>query len=300
MRLIFTSDPLNPRRPDYSYADEYAAAESLGIPCSLISLEALVDEGDPEKSLKRVAPSAEVNELAVYRGWMITPDEYTGFYDAFINLGVRLINSPEQYEHCHYLPRWYDALEGHTPASVWTEPGDMSRATLTDLLRDFGDAPVIVKDYVKSRKHEWQEACFIPRASDTEAAERVISRFLELQGKDLNGGVVLREFMTFEPLGTHSRSHMPLTREFRLFYLNGRPIQVANYWDEGEYSGEQPPLDQFTTLASKIDSRFFTMDVARTVTGEWMVVELGDAQVAELPESVEPAKFFEMLSTVRP
>jgi hypothetical protein len=165
------------------------------------------------------------------------------------------------------------------------------------LLLNFGDSRLIVKDYVKSRKHEWYEACFIPRASDTESALRVINRFVELQGKDLNGGVVLREFMTFESLGTHSKSRMPLSREFRLFYLDGKPIQVANYWDEGDYSGEPLPLDEFSALASRIDSRFFTMDVARTVSGAWTVVELGDAQVAELPEVADTTAFFNSLST---
>jgi len=292
MRLIFTSDPLNPRRPDYSYQDEYEAAQRLGLECSLINLEALVDEGDAEKAVRRVTPSAEGGELAIYRGWMITPGHYTALHDALGNLGITSINTPEQYEHCHYLPRWYEVLEGHTPRSVWTNPGDASQAAISILLQNFGDSPVVVKDYVKSRKHEWHEACFIPSASDQESAIRIIDRFVELQGKDLNGGLVLREFMTFEPLGTHSRSGMPLTREFRLFYLGGQPIQVSNYWEEGDYQGEQPPLAQFTELASKVSSRFFTMDVARTVSGEWVVVELGDAQVSDLPEDVDPEAFF--------
>jgi len=29
-----------------------------------------------------------------------------------------------------------------------------------------GSGPAIVKDYVKSRKHEWDEACFIPDLAD--------------------------------------------------------------------------------------------------------------------------------------
>lgn len=37
------------------------------------------------------------------------------------------------------------------------------------ILHEFGDRPVIIKDYVKSRKHEWLGACFIPDASDTKA-----------------------------------------------------------------------------------------------------------------------------------
>ena len=186
-------------------------------------------------------------------------------------------------------------LEGHTPRSVCTQAGDTSLARLMVLLQGFGDVPVIVKDFVKSRKHEWLEACFIPSAADTEAVARVTGRFLELQGGDLNGGLVLREFVDFEPLGIHTRSGMPLTREFRLFFLDGEPIQVSRYWNQGDYRGEMPPLAHFTRLAASVKSRFFTMDVAKTVAGKWLIVELGDAQVAELPEDADAGKFFSEL-----
>ena len=51
--------------------------------------------------------------------------------------------------------------------------------------RGFGGRAVIVKDYVKSQKHAWGEACFIPRADDVEGALRVVRRFLGLQGADV-------------------------------------------------------------------------------------------------------------------
>jgi hypothetical protein len=89
------------------------------------------------------------------------------------------------------------------------------------LLRPFGEKPIIVKDYVKSRKHEWNEARYIPSASDRQVVERVVTRFLHVQGEDLNEGLVFREIIDFEPLASHSKSHMPLTREFRLLPYSG-------------------------------------------------------------------------------
>ena len=296
MRLLFSSDPPNPRIPDAVYANEVAAVERLGIGVSLVRFEALVDEDDAEGAVRRVAPAPEEGEIGVYRGWMMTPPQYAALYEALSDRRVTLINTPAQFEHCHHLPNWYGRLEGQTPRSVWTKADDMSLPRLMVLLRDFGDRPVIVKDFVKSRKHEWAEACFIPSAADAQAVERVTSRFLELQGDGLAGGLVLREFVEFEPLGVHSKSGMPLTREFRLFFLDGQPIQVLRYWEQGDYEGEPPPLAHFTRLASSVASRFFTMDVARTVTGEWLVVELGDAQVAELPEDADRGEFFTRLS----
>jgi hypothetical protein len=50
---------------------------------------------------------------------------------------------------------------------------------------------------VKSRKHEWAEACYIPSAADRQQVECVVTRFLALQGDDLNKGLVFRVYATF-------------------------------------------------------------------------------------------------------
>ncbi|MEO7715656.1 MAG: ATP-grasp domain-containing protein [Capsulimonas sp.] len=295
MRLLFPAHPLDPRSPDPSYADEAAAGEELGLSRSLINFEALVYEDDPARAVARVAPS-EGEEIAVYRGWMMTPSQYASLSDALADRGVRLVNSPAEYRHCHYLPESYEAIEGQTPATVWLRwNGTASMDTVMELLRPFGARPIIVKDYVKSRKHEWDEACFIPDASDRTGAARVVERFLELQGSDLNEGLVFREFVEFEPLTTHSQSGMPLTQEFRLFFLDGAPIVVSQYWNEGDYGALRPPIEHFTNIALRVQSRFFTMDVAKRRGGEWMVMELGDAQVSQLPEGASTMEFIAAL-----
>jgi hypothetical protein len=160
------------------------------------------------------------------------------------------------------------------------------------LLSSFGDRPVVVKDYVKSRKHEWDEACYIPSASDRESVERVVKRFLELQGDEVNEGLVFREYVDFLPLASHSKSGMPLTKEFRLFFLDGRLLYSLEYWEEGDYGGVSPPTGLFDDVAREVQSRFFTMDVAQRLDGGWMIVELGDAQVAGLPDNADVAKFY--------
>lgn len=150
---------------------------------------------------------------------------------------------------------------------------------------------------MKSRKHEWLEACFIPSARDLDAVERVARRFLELQGDDLAGGLVFREYVDLEYLSRHSKSGMPLAKEYRLFFLNGQLLRAFEYWAEGDY-GSQPdiPLDRFSAIAQRVESHIFTMDVARTVGGEWLVIELGDGQVAGLPDPGVAADFYTVLA----
>ncbi|HEY7357284.1 MAG TPA: ATP-grasp domain-containing protein [Ktedonobacterales bacterium] len=187
MRVIFCADPLDRKRPDPLYAAEAQAASAAGFDCSLLNFEALVDEQDAEAAVRRIAPAAG-REIGVYRGWMLRPADYTRLYAALQARDIALINAPVAYRHCHYLPESYPLIEGHTPRSVWLEAeAGLGIERIMEALRPFGAAPVIVKDYVKSRKHEWAEACYIPSAADRQAVERVVSRFLELQGDDLQG-----------------------------------------------------------------------------------------------------------------
>jgi hypothetical protein len=295
MKLVYCSDPLSPRQPDEAYRAEVAAAERLGVPFSLVDHDALTHDGDPARAVRRVPQQADPG-LGLYRGWMLTPDQYRLMYEALDAKGVRLLNDPAAYRHCHHLPESYPAIEPYTPRSVWIKTtGDVSTDEIMDLLRPFGSAPVVVKDYVKSRKHEWAEACFIPSASDRASVERVVRRFLELQGDDLSEGLVFREFVEFEPLGRHPKSGMPLTKEYRLFFLEGQPVFWTPYWEGADYRGSVPPVERFAAVAGAVRSRFFTMDVAQRRGGEWLIVELGDAQVAGLPDHADVDGFYKAL-----
>ena len=126
--------------------------------------------------------------------------------------------------------------------------------------------------------------------------ERVVCRFLELQGDDLNVGLVFWEFVDLEPLATHLKSGMPLTVEFRVFVLDGRPVLVSEYWEEGDYQGVTPSIEQFRHTMQAVKSRFFTMDVALRHDDQWMITELGDSQVARLPDKVDPRDFHKALA----
>ncbi len=298
MLMVFCRDPLEPSRPDRAFGAEVAAMERLGLPYVLVDHDALVRGDEPDRIVRRI-PAQPASRLAVYRGWMVTPPQYRVLYDALIARGIWLINEPDQYRHGHHLPENYPVIEGRTPRSVWLT-GDLGIDRIMDALTRFGEGAVIVKDFVKSRKHEWSEACFIPSAADRQAVERIVGRFLELQGEDLNEGLVFREFVEFEPIGIHTRSGMPLTEEYRTFWLDGVPIDWAPCWDEGDGRDLRPPIERFSGVAAAVRSRFFTMDLARRRDGEWMIVEVGDGQVSGLPRESDADRFYEALARAWP
>ncbi len=229
MRLIFC-DNLIDRKVDPDFEEEYKSAIGQGFQVGLMSFEDLNDL-NITKSISRIKEQEEL-ELAIYRGWMIQPDKYELFYQGLLKKKIKLINTPEEYKTCHYLPSSYEFIQESTPATNWTEiKGDVDFEKVFELTDSFKDDPIIVKDYVKSQKHNWTEACFIPKASDKDSVKKIVSRFIDLQGDGLNVGLVFRKFEELEFLTNHSKSKMPLTKEFRLFFLNRQIIQVFNYWD---------------------------------------------------------------------
>jgi hypothetical protein len=296
MIVLFCADPLQSRQPDEAYHPEVEAASALGIEYAIVNYETLVNDRDAVKAVRQVSYSSS-RRFGVYRGWMLRPDAYALLYDALQMKNIQLINDAAAYIHCHYLPESYSIIERFTPKSVWLQTSDeFSMDEVMHCLRPFGSQPVVVKDFVKSQKHYWAEACFIPSASERKTVERVVRRFIEWQGEDLNVGLVFREFVEFEPLGIHSKSGMPLAKEFRVFVLDGEVLQVVQYWEEGEYRGDVPSLGLFEGVVRDVRSRFYTMDIAKRKDGEWMIVELGDAQVAGLPETADAHEFYRAIA----
>lgn len=297
MKVIFCADPLDSKKVDMDYESEYRAAKELGFEVELMNFEDLVDMDNPELAVKKIKPSGEL-ECAVYRGWMLKPDRYGELYNALKSRNIELINSPDNYKFCHYLPDSYDVIRNYTPNTIWFKRDQLSKSldeVCEILIKTFGKTPVMIKDYVKSRKHEWEEACFIPDASDSIKVKRVVNRFLELQGDDLNEGIVFRQFLKLEFLTLHSKSKMPLTKEFRIFFLDGEPLQEFYYWDEGDYDELKLDLTLFVEVAKKINSRFFTMDIAKVENGGWVIIELGDGQVSGLPDNADLHEFYNRL-----
>lgn len=307
MRVIFPSDSLDRDVPDAAFTAEAALAAERGLETGVVNDERLGSDDEAAAAVRRVR-QGERREPALYRGWMLPPERYSRLVAALGTRGLALVSSPLAYRLTHHLPCWYPALEAHTPRSVWTtSPRRPYRTELAHLLRDFGARPLVLKDYVKSEKHEWNEACFIPDASDLDTVERVLDRFLELRDGSVEGGLVFREFVELEPIGTHPKSGMPLTREHRLVFWRGRLVAAGDYWDQSEVreprassaSSEPPPTERFAALAATIASPFFTMDVARTTAGEWIVIELGDGQVAGLRPDQGLAALYDALAAER-
>ncbi|WP_293037735.1 MULTISPECIES: hypothetical protein [unclassified Moorena] len=100
------------------------AAQLAGFITSLFSFEDLTD-GKVGRALRYVE-NAEVEELAIYRGWMLTPSSYGLLYHGLLKKNIKLVNTPAEFKYCHYLPEYYPKIKALTPKSNWTVGQEMN------------------------------------------------------------------------------------------------------------------------------------------------------------------------------
>lgn len=282
MLLLVPADPLRPRRADEHFAAEAAAARDAGVSVALIDHDALTVPGEAERAVAGV-PGA--GGLAVYRGWMLRASQYAALAAALATRGVALRASAAQYQQAHELPGWHHALAPVTPAAEWTE-GDGQRDFLLACGR-IGPGPAVLRDYVKSMKHYWDEAAYIPDVADSAAAWKVAARFRELRDEEFTGGFVLRRFERFT------------SAEARTWWVGGTCRLVTAHPDTpGDAPGVSPAdLSVFAPLIGSLGLPFVTADLARRDDGTWRLIELGDGQVSDRPPTTDPATF---LNAIRP
>ncbi|MFE7560741.1 ATP-grasp domain-containing protein [Kitasatospora sp. NPDC057500] len=322
--FLLPAHPLDPRRIDPQFAWEARLLRDLGGEHHLVDHDALL-AGDAQVAVRGVPAG---RGAFWYRGWMLPSHRYAEFAAALSERGGLLLTTPPGYASAHELPGWYEVFEGATPPSVWlplagaggvgVEPPGAERLAPA-VARLGGRGPAIVKDYVKSRKHEWAEACYIPELADLSAVERVVARFVELQAEHLAGGVVLRRFEEFTRVGWDTRGGpsgdgsdgtdgtdgtdssgdpdgadgVPGGRrravEARVWWLDGEPVLVGPHPDLPGCPAA-PDLSLVRPLVRALGCRFVTTDLAERADGSgWRVVEVGDGQVSELPRGIDPS-----------
>lgn len=276
--IAVPSDALRPRRPDEHFADEYRAARDLGIDVGLVDHDRLA-AGDAEAGVGALPAAQDI----VYRGWMLSAERYAGFDGAARDRGAMLRTNAERYRLAHQLPGWIDAVGEFTAETVWTS---------TDSLDEFdgacdrlGPGPAVIRDYVKSAKHSWDEAVFIPDVSDRAQARSVAARLRELRDDDFTGGFVVRRFEEY------------VSTEVRTWWVDGRCALTTAHPDtpDSEPAGYAEPPGLADAI-SALGFRFVTADIARRADGVWRLIEIGDGQVSDRPITADPAALLLALS----
>lgn len=257
MHLLYPSSPLQPRLPDEQVAAEVAAVRAVGFEVSLFSLENF------QGGEFRANPSIPSGASVLYRGWMLSAQEYESLVDAIVRADASPVTSAEAYLACHHLPNWYPRISDLTPETRIFPP----ECDLEAELRALAWPEYFIKDYVKSLKTSVGS-----RISKPEQIAAVVADMKRFRGV-IEGGFCVRRVENFLP-----------DSERRYFIVDGVPHSPV---------GDVPTIVH--DCAKRLSSRFYSIDVVQRTDSQLRVVEVGDGQVSDLVGWM-PEEFAKMLA----
>ncbi len=271
---------------DDGYSVEAHVLQSMSVPVGEVCLESAID-GDAEQALAHL-PNGGTQWL--YRGWLLSEEDYTTLYDAIDDRGDRLVVHPSEYAAAGYLPNWAPVLGSRTPASIWTEDTDAQDAW-DEAMQELGPPPWMIKDHMKSARDDWLTACFVPKGATFAQFRDICQGLVDARGHHFEGGIVVRRFVYLKRLPFISRG-APVCDEHRAFFWRGRAVAIAPYHDLAVPELTEVP---FPELGRLVDSPFFTADFGRLEDGRWTVVELNDGGTSGRPAQMDPWQLYEAI-----
>lgn len=246
MRFLFSSDYFNPKKVDEAYSEQVDCLRNIGFETSVISLKAL------GSGSSKIFPIPDSESKLIYRGWMLTPADYSLLVDAVRNAGADVLTSHDEYLVTHYLPNWYPLISDLTPETRFFSVDD----DLESALNGLSWGRFFIKDYVKSLKTSVGSMINEPSAIGT-----VVAEMQKFRGS-IEGGLCVRQVEDFIS-----------ETEKRYFVVQGKSFAA---------SPDEKIPEIVEECAKRINSKFFSVDVVERRDGCKRVVEIGDGQVSDL------------------
>lgn len=243
----------------------------------------LPDDLNGQDSLDQVfdyVPDFSPKIPGIWVGYIPSPERYASVYTAASRKGIRLVNTPEAYRRGMEFDRFYPVIHDLTPRSL-----------IVDSMNDVADAgqrlgfPIFVKGSVKSNKEQGWDGCV---AQNAEQLHQIAQDLFNRPGRS-RGHVILRQLVNLRKIPT-AYTEFPLGREYRVFLYGDQPLAWGFYWEEQTDESLLQPAEQarMLDLAVQVSQRlqvpFLSVDVGQLETGDWIVIEVGDAQFSGLSQ----------------
>ena len=273
--IVFPSSFFDTRRVDEDLQQEYDAVVETGLfDVIIFGYEKWFDEG---KLVLANAPSEEV--MAVYRGWMMKPEQYETFYSQLQERGICLVTDPEAYTTMHVFPNVYKFVAKDT-AKMQVFPLHQE-INIAEVKKEF--SRFMVKDYVKSVKGT-KFPRYFDHSIDQDTFHQWMEVFYQYRGNLLTGGICIKEFL---------KQYCDRTNEYRVFYMNHEIATVSR--NSGQLSTAATPPKALVEKYCNLPSVFYTVDFAELDNGTWQIIEAGDGSVSGLSEGQDYKAFFRAL-----
>ena len=272
--FLFSSNKYDATIPEEAYKKEYKYVVANNYETILLNIEKLKQKG------KIMIPKSKTKKWIIYRGGELKKSEYLDLYQSLAEANYIMINTPEEYSNITFISNWYEKISDITPQVYFTDL-ELDKGEIIYYLSLFPKS-IIIKDYVKSRKFEWKEACYIEDVNNTRKAMEVINNFITREGENLIGGLVMREFVELKQLGIDEKTDKPISEEYRIFIYNKQVITAIDYAKGKEVKDTTAFDSVIDTCISRLDASFYTVDIAKTKEGKYIVIEVGDGQSSSL------------------
>ena len=275
--ILFPSSYFDVNQVDEDMQQEYDAAVETGLfQIALFSYDRWFDEN---KLIVKGAP--EIEHRAVYRGWMMKPEQYRQFFERLLEKNIRLVTRPEQYELMHVFPNVYPYVKEDT-ARMEVFPLH-TRIDVEHLKKSF--PRFMVKDYVKSVKGT-EFPPYFDQSITQEDFDRWMEVFYEYRGELLTGGICIKEYLDL-------KHYDGQTNEYRVVYINHEIATVCRNAGQKNYTPEPPKslIEKYKDLGSP----YYTIDYAEEENGNWKIIEAGDGSVSGLSEGQDYIQYFRAL-----
>jgi hypothetical protein len=185
-----------------------------------------------------------------------------------------LINSYTSHNYIANMQNWYEDLKDFTP-KTWFSVPDIDE-----------EGPFILKGETSSRKQLFTTHMYAPMRQDVmDVYGRLLDDSLLQHQK-----ICVRKFVELENYGKDCITGMPIAKEFRCFFWKKKLLCKGFYWqnhvevighvpDNSEVPGDL--LDKVSDIVAN-HADFYVVDVAKTLEGKWIVIELNDGGMSGL------------------
>ncbi len=173
--------------PDEAFEAEYELAVQAGIPVAFYGQESL----NFDEFVKLYLLDTEV-ESYIYRGWMLSEEEYTKLERSFEKRNSSLTVPTSEYLKSHSFDKWYPHFKNFTfPSVIIQDP--TNEAELDHAAIFLGEGGYFVKDFIKSSPNE-----IASYAKDSSTLQETVQNFIDEKGTALEGDVVVRKFVELD------------------------------------------------------------------------------------------------------
>jgi hypothetical protein len=224
-------------------------------------------------------PDALPGEPCIWVGTIPSPERYADVEREVARRGATLVNSQAAHLVALELQRAYPHIAEWTARTAEVRdlkdvPAALARVGL----------PAFIKGAVFSRKTMGWKACV---AQTPEEAETLVSKLLAMPTR-ARGVALLREVLPLRRAPAQGDMDFPVAREYRVFLLDGEPLEWGFYWFDETPFGPLSAVESAEMLsvaravAARLPTRLLSVDVAQLEDGSFRCIEVGDPQFSGL------------------